>query len=518
MDTTEHTDVGNAIPFTFLNNNPYLRLDEKGVLRLTLQRFSNNNIPIPMDLELSSGEIVAMAGDYFTEENWSMDLNLPQCQEYKNGIDLGLYLIKKPIEDKESKALITAYNNLAAPNVTRKEIEQIYAINDANYFPFSPTLNFYAQQLMFSLFVKDYGEMLIRNQTHFTPWSVRVYILGHQIALRHAKLSSELHKLADDHTYQSDNDDVKNLQHYYASIKKNFRRELRELAHRYHAQAYAIELFTFHYYSDHFAAGHMSMVGDLRVLLPKRFGTWGSILVNSMHDELNRIGIFSINPYDYIDKIEAPSCAQGDGDFDSQVNSFNRKECIEGMTVSIQEIDKVLQGGAINNQQQYAGIKYMRDVDLNCRQPQPLLIQVRDKVYQRSTLNQIKILSPSQYEALRQNPQLHGYHEVANSWDAFVLVAKIRLFPYFYQGELVPLSEVGLDNIKSEEKARRPDRLPIPDPAYVLEAKANIQDWRTTDNGVSALAGLNRYGLLKNNSRVSLDNEASLEADVQFNI
>ncbi|PUT40146.1 type IV secretion protein Dot, partial [Legionella taurinensis] len=145
----------------------------------------------------------------------------------------------------------------------------------ANYVPFSPTLNFYAQQLMYYFRVKDYGEMLVRNQTHFTPWSIRVYILGHAIALRYARLSYELKQLATDRNYQSDNPDLitlkNSLQNKNETLSSN---TLLDLANRYHAQAYSIELFTFHYYSDHFATGHMSMIGDLRVVLKERFGVW----------------------------------------------------------------------------------------------------------------------------------------------------------------------------------------------------------------------------------------------------
>lgn len=517
MDTTEHTDVGNAIRFTYLNNNPYLRTDEQGVLHLFLQRFTKNNIPRPMALEMSAGEIVAMAGDYFTEEDWSMDLGLPKYAEFENSVELGQYLIQKPIEAKESRALKTAYNNLAASDVSRKEIDQIYRINDTNYIPFSPILNFYFQQILFTLLVKDYGEMLIRNQTHFTPWSVRVYILGHEIALHYARLSYELHQLAQNPDYQSQNQEAQNLQSHYQLTSQNHKADLVDLAHRYHAQAYAMELYTFHYYSDHFAAGHMSMVGDLRVLLPQRFGTWGNILVNSFHDELNRIGIFSSNPYDFVDKTEAPSCARGDGDFDSGVNAFNRGECITGMTSSIEELDKVLQGAPIPYQADYAGIKYMRDVDLNCRQIQPLLVQVNEKIYQRSNLSQVKILSPSEYEALRDNPEAHGYHEVKNSWDAFILVVKIRLFPYLYEGKLVPLSDEKLEAIKLEERTRKPERTPIPDPLYVSEAEVNIQNWRIKSDP-SFAKGLRHNGLFGNRVVVTREEDVCLVDDVTLTI
>ncbi|HDS3847501.1 TPA: type IV secretion protein Dot, partial [Legionella pneumophila] len=74
MNTTEHTELGNGLLMDKIEGNPYLRIDEFGVLHLRLQRFGENNLPEPMELEMSAGEIIAMAGDYFTQANWTMDL------------------------------------------------------------------------------------------------------------------------------------------------------------------------------------------------------------------------------------------------------------------------------------------------------------------------------------------------------------------------------------------------------------------------------------------------------------
>ncbi|MGL6030024.1 MAG: type IV secretion protein Dot, partial [Legionella sp.] len=204
MDTTEHTDLGNALRFTYSRDNPYLRTDENGAVYLRMQRVSENGLPEPMALELSAGEIIAMAGDYYTEEGWTYELDLPDCQAFNSPKELGAFLVNRPIITQETNALIAAYNNLAAPEVSRKDIDRIYTINDANYIPFSTTLNFYMQQAMFYLRVKDYGQMLDRNQTHFTPWSIRVYMLGHQLALDYGQLASELTHWAKDSYYQSE--------------------------------------------------------------------------------------------------------------------------------------------------------------------------------------------------------------------------------------------------------------------------------------------------------------------------
>ncbi len=114
MNTTEHTELGNGLLMDKIEGNPYLRIDEFGVLHLRLQRFGENNLPEPMELEMSAGEIIAMAGDYFTQANWTMDLDLPKCELFNSPAELGKHLIRKPIDPKEESALITAYNNLAA--------------------------------------------------------------------------------------------------------------------------------------------------------------------------------------------------------------------------------------------------------------------------------------------------------------------------------------------------------------------------------------------------------------------
>lgn len=509
MDTAEHTELGNALRLDNIENNPYLRIDDSGILHLRLQRFGENNFPEPMALELSAGEIIALAGDYFTQANWTMDLDLPNNDNFDSSVELGKRLIASPITQKEESALITAYNNLAAPGVTRRKIDRIYAINSGHYIPFSSTLNAYAQQLMFLIRVKNYGEMITRNQTHFTPWSVKVYVLGHSIALRYARLSYELKKLAEDCHYHSNNPDMQAITTHFSSINEMPTKEnLIDLAHRYHAQAYSMELFTFHYYSDHFATGHMSMIGGLRVILQDRFGTWGSILANNLHDEVNRVGAFTNRPYDPTpDATEAPTRSRGDGKFDSCLNELNRKECISGMTASLHDINNVLYGDAIPAQDKFGGLEHMPDVDYNTRQHQPLLVLSNGTVYRRTHPSKIKVISPSEYEALRANPLEHGYKELKNKWGAFKLVAKLRLLPYAYNGTVQPVSEEKLAEIRLDEHQRTPKRRPIPEATCTTEQEPTVLDWRSKKDRMDAMDGLKKHGVFrfKRNQSVQQD-------------
>lgn len=501
MDTVEHTELGNALRFENNVNNPYLRVDANGILHLRLQRFSKYGVPEPMNLELSAGEVVALAGDYFTQADWTMHLNLPGNEQFKSSVDLGKYLIDSPVTKEEQSALITAYNNLASPDVTRRKINRIYAIDSAIYIPFFPTLNSYFRQLMFTIRVKDYGEMLIRNQTHFTPWSVKVYVLGHTIALHYARLAYEFRQLALSPSYDCQNPDSQLICDAQKDQPKD---HLIELAHRFQAQAYSMELFTFHYYSDHFATGHMSVVGLLRVVLQKRFGTWGSILANNLHDEINRVGLFTSRPYDPTPNLsESPTRSRGDGKFDTCLNQFNKKECIAGMTCSLEDLHNVFNGKEIPAQNQYGGLEHMPDVDFSTRQHQPLLVLTNGRVYYRKHLSQIKILSPSEYEALRDNPEQHGYKELTSKWEAFKLVTKLRLFPNLYGGKVLPVSDEQINLILADEQQHNPLRSPIQDPLCAPEAQPNALDWRKATEPTELACGLRTQGIFASSHRSS---------------
>ncbi|KTC84926.1 hypothetical protein [Legionella brunensis] len=510
MDTKEHTQLGNALRFSGINDNPYLRVDEQGILHLKLMRYHEDGIPEPMTLEMTAGEIIAMAADFFTDRNWNMKLNLPSCHSFKmaeqfadqpSSCSLGEYLIEQPVTHEEESAFIKAYNNLASPDVNRANIDLIYKIDGSTYIPFSATLNDYVKQLMFYFRVKDYGEMLNRNQTHFTPWSVRVYTLGHHLALRYARIAYELKQLIANADYQSTNEDLQNIFKTLQTKQDGFSiKNLQDLFYRYQALTFCTELFVFHYYSDHFAAGHMSMVGDLRVLLAERFGTWGSILANNLHNELNRVGVYTQRPYDPTPSPrEAPTAARGDGDFNSCINHLNKEACIAGMQCSLQDLNHVMNGHEILEQGQYGGLEHLPDADFHYRQLQPLLVIGEDtKIYRRENLNRIKTLSPSDYAKLQAAPAECGYCELTSKWDAFWLVAKLRLLPFAYEGEVQPLSASELLRIEMEERALNPDRDPIPIPPCTPEEKPALQvpDWHTPSQEVQLLMGLDKYSLL----------------------
>ncbi|STY31037.1 Dot/Icm T4SS effector [Legionella wadsworthii] len=514
MNTTEHTELGNALRFldwNTLEGNPYVTFDKEGTLHLDLQTINESGLPESVGLTVPAGVIIAMSGDFFGGSEVSFDL--PSLCQYKanpKAFDstgtcetLGQYLIKEPVTEDEVKKLMSSYQRLANKQVTQRDIDTIYKINDANYIPFSSTLNFYVQQVMFALRVKNYSEILNRNIAHFTPWSVRVYTIGHSIALKYARLYYDLTQLCTHSDYQSDNKDFNSLLRVLEQTKQGASQEqLQNLAHRYQALALAMEFFCFHYYTDHFAAGHVSFVGDLRALLPQRFGVWGSILVNNLHDELNRITVYTRRVFDPTpDKTEPPVAAGGDNDFDVSNNYYNKQACLQGMRTSLFDLNGVFQGGKLPEQVQFGGLEQLPDIDEQYRQPQPLFILGHDnKIYYRSDLNNIDMLSPSQMQATYAAPLQHGYTELKNKFEAFSLVFKLRLLPYIYSSKLKILNAEQVKLLEAEEQELNPGRRPIPQPPVYVGPKPvtpiTIPIWQQPVTNNNVKQGLEKYGFL----------------------
>ncbi len=514
MDTTEHTELGDSLRFNdwnTLKDNPYIHFDEKGTIHLDMQGLDELGMPTSTTLKLSSGMIVGMSGDYFGGKE--VALELPTYNEFKNNPEkfeageykaLGEYLIRRPVARTEEDKLIRSYMRLANPEVKQKEIETIYTINNSNYIPFSETLNFYLQQIMFALRVKNYSEILNRNLSHFTPWSVRVYTISHHIALNYAKIAHELNQFRENSTYESTNESFNTLIGILKETPNGTSLEnLQDLAHRYQVLALAMEFFGFHYYTDHFAAGHGSFIGDLRDLLPKRFGIWGGILVNSLHDELNRVTVYAKRPYDPTPDPKSPPIETGgDGSFNNPKSYFSHKACIDGMQCSLKDLDKVFQGQAIPDQSNYGGLEHMLDIDEKYRQPGPLFLLTDDnKIYYRTNLSEIETLSPNELQQTYKDPLNHGYTELKSQWEAFLLVVKLRVFPFIYEGKLQPLTPSRLIKIQNEEFALNPGREAIPQPPMVAQptpakpASVPVSDWRQPANDKNIMEGLMRESL-----------------------
>ncbi|MDR3503182.1 MAG: hypothetical protein P4L79_11450 [Legionella sp.] len=513
MDTDEHIRLGNAtrLQMELFKDNPYVKSAPDGTPLIDLQGLDANGMPISINLnDVPAGIIIGMSGDYFGGREVAYEL--PMINDFKRNkaaLDsddacetLGQLLNRMPITDEQAQKLVCSYKRFANEDVTQKDIDTILTINNKNYISFSPTLNSYAQQGWFALRVKNYSEILNRNLSHFTPWSVRAYTIGHHLALQYARLSYELKQLADNPDYQSDNAEFNRIRGILENTPDGLStKNLQDLSYRHQALSLSMEYFCFHYYTDHFAAGHGAFMGDLRAILPERFGTLGSILVNNLHDELNRVAVYTKKPYDPTPNPQDPPVeAGGDGDFDAPNNHFNKVACIAGMQSSLADLDKVFIGGAIPQQPQYGGLESMPDIDDKYRQPQPLIILGEDnKVYRRTHVSEIKTLSPSQLKAAFADPKNNGYTELSNKWDAFRLVFKLRVLPFFYEGKLQPLTSAQLQTITEEEAILNPGRAPIqtPQTAFPVQIPATTQPaWQIPATRATVSEGLRRNSIL----------------------
>ncbi len=519
METGEHTDVGDAIQYQSQFDNPYLqvkRVGDRDVLHVSMMHDANG-IPQPIDgLTMTAGEIIAMAGDYFTEPGWAQQLDIPNMYQHSSHIERGKHLIEDEIDPKETEHFVTAFDTLADKEgqAVRDKVDLIYRIDKVQYFPADSFKNIMSNAWvgtakimpdsikhlmvngMLAMRVPKYKEMLENNEAHFTPWSVRAYVIGHTLALKQAQVARELRLAAESDIFEPTLPQVKELiacldqgEHEKLSVDGDSPRceILRELSHRYHAMGVAMDLFVMHYFSDGFAPGHMSRMSYIRKVLPDKFGTIGSILVNSMHDEDNGIGLTVDDHYDPNDNDEDfPVPAQGDGDFHTHLNQHNRANCIRGMTFSLEDIDKVLSSadGAMIPREQFGGFRKLPDVDMNVRQPQPMFVLWNDKIYYRHPINTIKVMGPKEHKALLSgDPTLvdgYCYKQLKKKWrGALPLMLQIRALRLFRDAKVRPLSAEEEARILADERELTgdPDYYPGKERHY---QETHLREWQHT--------------------------------------
>lgn len=521
METNEHRAAGNQIRIEKLkidgDSNPYLTgsehvypgkeqnpddLTEKekenpDILKVQMMN-SIDGIPVPLDLTLSAGDIVALAGDYYTQPGWGLDLQIPKTtQSETTGKNSHRGMFREPVSEKESKAFVEAYSDLASPAVTKEAIKKIYAIETTNYLPFANKipglkgLNGLIQQFVYSRTVKDYGKKLTQNEAHFSPWSGRAYIVGHQEALRSAQLAWALNRFAcDQFLFIKDpalGDEVKqiiekacsNPELYQLKDTTDRKAVIKELAFRYQAQAVAQDLFAMHFYSDHFAGGHLSRIGLLRKTMPEQFGMLGGILINNMHNEDNTDSVSVTNPHQpiqpegscsYFSMIKEFNSACGDSTYFEAANNENSNMLVNGMTNSLGDIARLMQSqdGNLPESCNYGGLSFLPEINPKNNQKQPLLLSGPDgKTYYRSKVQQIKCLSPEEYQATLKNPSENGY-EVLTTWKALLLVIKLRVLSPFYSpkvevSQAVDISKKEIE-MATEERSLR-EKFPIVSPS-----------------------------------------------------
>ncbi|MBI2784790.1 MAG: hypothetical protein HYX60_00140 [Legionella longbeachae] len=474
METYEHKEAGDNIGIE-TRDNPYLprTVEEKeqnllkNANKFKVRMMQDlDGVPMPLNLWLSPGDIVALAGDYYTKAGWGLALKTPgpDC----NPNEACEQLLSIPIEESETKAFQEAYADLANPSVKESDIKRIYYIEDH-----LPNL---LQQVAYAWTVKDYGKKLINNEAHFDPWSLRAYMVGHKSALNAAELARACRILSGEKIQgnqsisQHVSDDLQKIKEridkdrikYGFSNKSTDTQIFEELANRYHAKAVAEELFIMHFYSDHFAGGHLSRIGMLRKSLPEQFGTWGSILINNMHNEDNTRSVEAINQYQAkipgstFQMIKELFNAYGDDSYNLSKNDRNANMLVNGMTASLSDIYQLIETGEQPTPENYGGMSFLASIDYGKRQTQPLLVQgPKGETWFRSDVKNIKILSSNEYQEMLKNPKDHGYEKLT-TFKAFQLVIKLRLLSFYFNPEVEVLSEKRRNKIELDEESYRP--------------------------------------------------------------
>ncbi|KTD16766.1 hypothetical protein [Legionella jordanis] len=498
METNEHKRAGDQIRIETMGN-PYLfgskhLLPQKDdVLKLKMMQ-NVDGIPVPLDLTLSAGSVVALAGDYYTSPGWGLELSIPSGEHGRGHKKV----LNEPVSDKERSAFLKAYADLASPTVSEQDVEEIYRIEKTTYIPFFKSLNGLFQQLVYSFKVKGYSEKLNNNEAHFSPWSARAYVVGHQNALDMAELAFNFHKLAASEvispaafeTLQSillriKEDPVK----YKFTGKESDQEVCTELGQRYHAMAVAQSLFANHFYSDHYAGGHLSRIGVLRKTMPERFGMWGSILINNMHNEDNTRSVTVTNPHQPSMKdwkrhqtLIMPKTvdeAFGDGTYFLKGNDSNGDMLVNGMTNSLGDIARLLKTGEKPKRANFGGFCFLPEVDYQTTQNQPLLLIGDDgEIYFRSNIKISKLLSPSEYHTTLANPRNNGYERLTG-WQAVLLVIKLRLLGFIYSPvvEQKPVDEMAVNSAEQEPQSLNSTPSDSPTPS-AIENDEPIGAWR----------------------------------------
>lgn len=519
METKEHKEAGDQIRIeTF--GNPYLKgsenlsPDEKQTLKVRMMH-KVDGIPMPLDLQLSSGDIVALAGDYYTKAGWGLELQTPEGTDNKD-------VLTNPVSNTESRAFRAAYEDLASRKVKEADIQRIYAIENS---PLPGVL----QQAVYALLVPGYGEKLNNNEAHFSPWSLRAYIVGHRSALRMAHLAHLCQELAAGKIQENSDKLPAKLKANLEKIRNDKENNYKfagklpkdiyiELGHRYHAMAVARDLFAMHFYSDHFAAGHLSRMGMMRKNLPKDFGLWGGILVNNMHNEDNSVSITASNPFTPVISsqpkqddepfvmIREDNKVYGDGTYFQRQNNGNSDMLINGMDNSLGDIARLLHDGTMRQPENYGGLTFLPEIDLDKPQPQPLFIAQGKDIYYRKNVWSIKQLSPEDYANTMANPSAQkDDYEQLTSFKAFLLVLKLRVGGLFFKPEIIkPVVKPPEPLTQSSTKITQGLS---EEPAPKLEVTSVKPKWQRPELPAQSMA-LKTFGLLAFKSLKRADEQA----------
>ncbi|WP_020424304.1 hypothetical protein [Legionella tunisiensis] len=161
METNEHRDAGNKIRIMTLDN-PYLQgsnglSPDSENLRVRMMRIVEG-IPVPLDVEVDAGDIVALAGDYFTKAGWGSGFTNPSNDRPRKKDNEALFNLA--VSPEENGVFLDAYSDLASPTLSEDEIKKFMRLKKQPIFPFCHRLitffNNWCMHLRSRITIKNY--------------------------------------------------------------------------------------------------------------------------------------------------------------------------------------------------------------------------------------------------------------------------------------------------------------------------------------------------------------------------
>ncbi len=289
--TPEHKALGDAQTITLYDKDSGEVITTQGSEKAKVISYPNGvEKEYSEGSEITSGDIVSYAGDYFADKIIAEGEN----------------------EENQKRRFLASYRILA--NAPDELIQKINELNDESGCFDNQAFNSYLKEIKFMVDVPEYLKHLENNVDHFVPWAKTAYETGHAVALYHANKARNEKETQDSLDPDSINYDKANKLSIYAN---------------------QLDDFACHYLSDNFSGGHLRLK-ELRKSLGE-LSTCGGLLANQMHNEDGDDGVECI-----IDG--KPVRVYGDGKLNDPENSQTKLSVGVAMQASKNEIAAVLNG------------------------------------------------------------------------------------------------------------------------------------------------------------------------------
>lgn len=239
--TTEHLETGNKLDLYYCSSS----VTVCNINNAMTIKAADKLLKLDNGLELTFGEIVSFAGDYFADSDNPITGGL-----YDNLIAIPENQFENPVEVVSQENLLVLAENFKNTFMTLSSNWNAERIVNLVYKYINGDLSL---DEVIQLGLRRY-DLAVNNFDHFSPYSWYAYSIGHSIALKFAAEAGKTKK-QDDLNY-----------------------------------AYAIEAFAQHFLTDTFASGHIRV--PLKSI--RRFALFEKnalLLTKFMHDEDTKFGV-----------------------------------------------------------------------------------------------------------------------------------------------------------------------------------------------------------------------------------